>query len=91
MTCKDMQFMLQFCEVHCLGGQFSFPTYLNELLAVIGCEVLVFDSLDGRELVPYQDKVCSDRQTFHQAVVYRQQWEGIAPFFNDATWPSNGH
>lgn len=55
MKCSEVKLISQL--IMSLEGPFSFPTYLNELLAVIGCEVLVFDSLDGRELVPYQDKV----------------------------------
>lgn len=54
------------------SGTFSFPSYLIDLLLAIGCDdVRVFDCLDGRQLVPYQ------------AVVCRDQWEALSPFFQD--------
>jgi len=53
-------------------GTFSLPTYLSDLLNVIGCDyVQVFDGLEGRQLVPYQ------------AVLLRDQWEQIGTLFND--------
>lgn len=53
-------------------GTFSLPTYLSDLLTVLGCDdVQVFESLEGRQLVPYQ------------AVLRREQWERIGSLFND--------
>ncbi|CAK9112157.1 unnamed protein product [Durusdinium trenchii] len=55
-------------------GEFNFPNYLFLFLAAIGCaEVQVFNSMDGRLLVPYQ------------AVVRRAQWMSVAKRF-DAAW-----
>lgn len=53
-------------------GTFSLPSYLSDLLTILGCDdVQVFDSLEGRQLVPYQ------------AVLRREQWERIGSLFND--------
>eukprot|EP00405_Crypthecodinium_cohnii_P047745 CAMPEP_0206569036 /NCGR_PEP_ID=MMETSP0325_2-20121206/26197_1 /ASSEMBLY_ACC=CAM_ASM_000347 /TAXON_ID=2866 /ORGANISM="Crypthecodinium cohnii, Strain Seligo" /LENGTH=432 /DNA_ID=CAMNT_0054072545 /DNA_START=302 /DNA_END=1597 /DNA_ORIENTATION=- len=39
---------------------FNFPFYLKKVLEALGCKADVWDSLDGRKLVPYQASVRGD-------------------------------
>lgn len=53
------------------SGGFTFPKYLRALLRAIGCSTRIFDSLDGRRLVPYQ------------AVLLISEWKQVEEQFQE--------